>query len=100
MADAAGLVPALLDDDPGTHARRRPPSSGTTRTVDVGSVDEAVEAGKDGLRQSPWDLARATVARQPWPRTRSPCGASSGPTAASPSSEDEPDLVAYVARSY
>ncbi len=69
------------------------------RTVDATSVEEAVEAAKVGFARVPWDLLRdggeARLAKDAI-TVRVLQTADGG----LPASEDDPDLVAYVARSY
>jgi prolyl-tRNA synthetase len=69
------------------------------RTVEATSVEEAVEAAKVGFARLPWDLLRdggeARLAKDAI-TVRVLQTADGG----LPTSEDEPDLVAYVARSY
>ena len=65
----------------------------------MATVDEAVEAAKVGFARIPWDLVKdggeAELAQDAI-TVRCLQTADGG----LPASEDEPDLVAYVARSY
>jgi prolyl-tRNA synthetase len=69
------------------------------RTIDVKTVDDAVAAGKEGFARVPWDLikgegvdllARDAISVRCLNRA----------DGSLPADEDEPDLVALVARSY
>src|SRR5690606_15111131 len=69
------------------------------RTADVGSIEEAIEAGKVGFARVPWDaikdggedrLAQDAITVRCLQRA----------DGGLPDSEDEPDLIAIVARSY
>jgi len=98
LAAAAAQVPALLATMQAEllagAIRRR-----DERTADVDSIEDAVEAGKVGFAKVAWDrikdggeaiLARDAISVR--------ClQAADGSL---PESEDDPDLVAYVARSY
>ena len=69
------------------------------RTADVATIEDAVEAGKVGFAKIPWDLIKdggeELLARDAI-SVRCLQTADGG----LPASEDDPDLVAYVARSY
>ncbi|MEX2292876.1 MAG: proline--tRNA ligase [Acidimicrobiales bacterium] len=69
------------------------------RTVDVASLDEALDAGKVGFARIPWDLLKdGGEARLAQDAISVRClQAADGGL---PAGEDAPDLVAYVARSY
>jgi prolyl-tRNA synthetase len=69
------------------------------RTAEVKTIDEAVEAGKVGFAKVPWDVIRGdgeTRLAQEAISVRCLQTADGG----LPQSEDDQDLIAYVARSY
>ena len=91
---AEALLPAIQADLLAAAIRRR-----DERTADVASLEEAVEAGQDGFARVPWDLVRdGGEARLAQDAITVRC--LQRPDGSLPDSEDEPDLVAYVARSY
>jgi len=91
---AEALLPAIQADLLAAATRRR-----DERTADVASLEEAVEAGQDGFARVPWDLVRdGGEARLAQDAITVRC--LQRPDGSLPDSEDEPDLVAYVARSY
>jgi prolyl-tRNA synthetase len=69
-------------------------------TAEVETLDDAIAAGREGWAKVPWDVAREA--------NNSPGGIGEGVTVrclqradgSLPDSEDEPDLVAYLARAY
>ena len=68
-------------------------------TVDVESIDDAIEAGMKGAARLPWGLVDAASERRLIAETLSVrCIQRADGTI--PDSEDEPDLVAVVARAY
>ena len=88
------LLQVVQDDLLAANTRRR-----DERTVDVASLDEAVEAGKDGFARIPWDLVKdGGEARLAQDAISVRCLQTAD--GGLPASEDAPDLVAYVARSY
>jgi prolyl-tRNA synthetase len=98
VGEVAGRVPELLrtiqaDLLLGATKRR------DERTAEVGSIEEAVEAGKVGFAKIAWDLVKDggedLLARDAI-SVRCLQTADGG----LPTSEDDPDLVAFVARSY
>ncbi len=98
VGEVARTVPVLLDEVQAamlaTATRRR-----DERTVDVGSLDEAAEAAKLGFARLPWALlADGGEARLAQDAVSVRC--LQRPDGSLPASEDEPDLVATVARSY
>ena len=98
VADVATEVTKLLDDVQtsmlATATRRR-----DERTVDVGTVDEAIEGAKVGFARLPWALlADGGEAKLAQDAISVRC--LQRPDGTLPASEDEPDLVATVARSY
>jgi prolyl-tRNA synthetase len=69
------------------------------RTAEVSTIDEAVEAGKVGFARIPWDLVKdGGEARLAQDAITVRCLQTAD--GGLPASEDDPDLVAYVARSY
>jgi len=91
---AAELLPVVQADLLAAATRRR-----DERTVDVGSLEEAIEAGQVGFARVPWDLVRdGGEARLAEHAITVRCLQRADGSL--PDSEDEPDLVAYVARSY
>jgi prolyl-tRNA synthetase len=90
----ANLLPTIQSDLLATATKRR-----EDRTVEVTSVEDAVEAAKVGFAKIAWDLIKdggeAILARDAI--TVRCLQTSDGGL---PASEDAPDLVAYVARSY
>jgi prolyl-tRNA synthetase len=98
VGEAAAAVARLLDDVQASMlasaVRRR-----DDRTADVSSVDEAVEAAKVGFARLPWALvAGEGEARLAQDSISVRC--LQRPDGSLPASEDEPDIVATVARSY
>jgi prolyl-tRNA synthetase len=98
VAEVAGRVPELLQtiqNDLLLGATKRRDE----RTAEVGSIEEAVEAGKFGFAKIAWDLVKDggedLLARDAI-SVRCLQTADGG----LPTSEDDPDLVALVARSY
>jgi prolyl-tRNA synthetase len=98
VSDLATLVPVLLAeiqaDLLAAATRRR-----DERTVRAETIEEAVEGGKVGFASIAWDLLKdGGEARLAQDAISVRClqRADGG----LPRSEDEPDLVAYVARSY
>jgi prolyl-tRNA synthetase len=98
LSDVVSAVQAALQQDQQAlfeEARARTEE----RTVDVKSVDEAIEAAAVGFARVPWDqvgLAGETRANEVGVSVRCLTRADG----AVPDSEDEPDLLAYLARSY
>jgi len=94
----ADTVPALLDDIQATLLAEAT-AFRDTRTVDVATVDDAREAAQTGFARIPWATlgtdGEATLARD-----AITVRCLSRPDGSVPESEDEPDLVAVVARSY
>jgi prolyl-tRNA synthetase len=98
VAEVAGRVPELLQTIQGDllagATKRR-----DERTAEVSSIEDAIEAGKTGFAKIAWDLIKdggeALLARDAI-SVRCLQTADGG----LPTSEDDPDLVAYVARSY
>jgi len=88
------LLPTIQADLLAAATRRR-----DERTADAGSLEEAVEAGKVGFARIAWDLVKEggedLLARDAI-TVRCLQTADGG----LPTSEDDPDLVAFVARSY
>jgi prolyl-tRNA synthetase len=69
------------------------------RTVDASTVEEAVEAASVGFARVPWDLLRdGGEARLAQDAVTVRCLQTAD--GGLPRGEDQPDLVAYVARSY
>jgi prolyl-tRNA synthetase len=98
VSDVATLLPVLLaeiqNDLLETATTRR-----DDRTAEVASIEDAVEAAKVGFAKLPWDLVKdGGEARLAQDAISVRClqRADGG----LPRSEDEADLVAYVARSY
>jgi prolyl-tRNA synthetase len=98
VSEVANLVPVLLAevqaDLLATATKRR-----DDRTAEVTTIEEAAEAGQVGFAKVPWDLVRgegeALLARDAI-SVRCLQTADGG----LPTSEDDADLVAFVARSY
>ncbi len=98
VAEVATLVPVLLAEIQAellaAATRRR-----DDRTVDASSVEEAVEAGKVGFARVPWTLLKdGGEARLAQDAISVRCLQTAD--GGIPASQDESDLVAYVARSY
>lgn len=98
LGELAGRVVALLDEIQDRllgEAR----SLLEDRTADVASVEEAVEAGQDGFARLPWSaLVDGGEERMAEKGVTVRC--LRRPDGSVPDSEDEPDLVATVARAY
>jgi prolyl-tRNA synthetase len=97
-SSAAGDVARLLDEiqaailDRATEER-------DSRTVDASSLDDAADAAQEGFARVPWTVARGEgVARLAERAISVRCLARADGSL--PRTEDEDDLVAYVARSY
>jgi prolyl-tRNA synthetase len=98
LDEVAGTVPRLLEDIQASllakAVRRR-----DERTVEATSIDEAVEGAKEGFARVPWDLLKdGGEARLAQDAVTVRCLLRQDGTL--PASEDEPGLVATVARSY
>ncbi|MGH9085131.1 MAG: proline--tRNA ligase [Acidimicrobiales bacterium] len=88
------LLAQVQDDLLATATRRR-----DERTVDVTSIEDAVEAAKVGFAKVPWDLVKdGGEARLAQDAVTVRCLQTAD--GGLPGSEDDADLVAYVARSY
>ena len=88
------LLPTIQDDLLATATRRR-----DERTAEVTSVEDAVEAGRTGFARIAWDLIKdggEEILARDAITVRVLQTADGG----LPTSEDDPDLVAYIARSY
>jgi prolyl-tRNA synthetase len=98
VSEVASLVPVLLAEiqsDLLTAATRRRDE----RTVEAATIEDAAEAGKVGFAKVPWDLVRgAGEARLAQDAVSVRC--LQRPDGSLPASEDEPDVIAYVARAY
>jgi prolyl-tRNA synthetase len=93
-AHVAALLPTIQSDLLADATARR-----DERIAEVQSIDEAAEAGKDGWAKLPWDLVHGDG------ETRLAQDAISvrclqRADGSVPDADDEPDLVAYVGRSY
>jgi prolyl-tRNA synthetase len=98
LADLVAAVPQGLADDQ-TTLLAEATTFRDTRTADVDSLADAVEATKDGWAKLPWeklgidgeaDLAQSAVTVRCLQR----------PDGTVPDRNDEPELIAFVARSY
>ena len=88
------LLAVVQDEMLATSTRRR-----DDRTVDVSSIEEAAEAAKVGFARVPWDLLKdGGEARLAQDALAIRCLQTD--EGGIPASEDDPGLVAYVARSY
>jgi prolyl-tRNA synthetase len=98
VSEVASLLPVLLAEmQAGLLARAT--ARRDERTVDAATVEEAVEAGKVGFARIAWDLLRdGGEARLAQDAITVRCLQTAD--GGLPASEDDPDLVAYVARSY
>jgi prolyl-tRNA synthetase len=88
------LLLQIQDDLLSAATRRR-----DERTVDVATVEEAVEAGQVGFARIPWDVIK-DGGEQLLARDAITVRCLQRADGGLPESEDEPGLVAYVARSY
>jgi prolyl-tRNA synthetase len=94
QGEVTALMAAIQDDLLATATRRR-----DDRTVAVATMEDAVEAAKVGFAALPWDLVKdGGEARLAQDAISVRCLQTAD--GGLPASEDEPDLVAYVARSY
>jgi prolyl-tRNA synthetase len=98
VGEVASAVPRLLEDIQASMlagaVRRR-----DGRTAEVTTLEDAAEAAKVGFAKVPWALlAGGGEARLAKDGLSVRC--LQRPDGTLPGSEDEPDLVAYVARSY
>ncbi len=96
--EVVATVPRLLEDIQAEllarAVRRR-----DERTVEASSLEEAVEGAKEGFARVPWDLVKdGGEARLAQDAVTVRCLLR--PDGTLPSSEDEPDLVATVAKDY
>ena len=98
VGEAAAAVDRMLDDIQASMlagaVRRR-----DERTVEASSVDEAVEAAKVGFARLPWALL-ADGGEQRLAQDAITVRCLQRSDGSLPASEDEPDIVATVARSY
>jgi prolyl-tRNA synthetase len=93
-ARVAHLLPVMQAELLASATRRR-----DERTAEVSTVEDAVEAAKVGFAKIPWDLLKdggEDILARDAITVRCLQTADGG----LPASEDAPDLVAYVARSY
>jgi len=98
VAEVAARVPVLLE------AMQAELLAGATcrrdeRTLEVSTVDDAVEAGKVGFAKIAWDLIK-DGGEERLGRDAISVRCLQTADGGLPDSEDAPDLVAYVARSY
>ncbi len=98
VAEVATLIPVLLAeiqaDLLAAATRRR-----DDRTADAASIEEAIEAGKVGFARVPWDLLKdGGEARLAQDAITVRCLQTAD--GGLPTSEEDPGLIAYVARSY
>ena len=98
LAEVATAVPRLLEDIQVSMlagaVRRR-----DERIAEVATIDDAVEAAKVGFARLPWALL-ADGGEKRLAQDAISVRCLQRPDGTLPSSEDEPDLVAFVARSY
>jgi len=88
------LLALIQDELLATATKRR-----DDRTAEVKTIDEAIEAGKVGFARIPWDaIKEGGEARLAQDAISVRCLQTED--GGLPSSEDAPDLIAYVARSY
>jgi prolyl-tRNA synthetase len=88
------LLALIQDELLATATKRR-----DDRTADVTTIDDAVEAGKVGFARLPWDLIKeGGEARLAQDAISVRCLQTDD--GGLPTSEDDPNLIAYVARSY
>ena len=88
------LLALIQDELLATATKRR-----DDRTAEVSTIDEAVEAAKVGFARIPWDLVKdGGEARLAQDAITVRCLQTQD--GGLPQSEDDEDLVAYVARSY
>jgi prolyl-tRNA synthetase len=98
VSEVASLLPVLLAEMQAALLERAT-TRRDERTVDVATVGEAVEAGKVGFARIPWDLLRdGGEARLAQDAITVRCLQTAD--GGLPASEDDPGLIAYVARSY
>jgi prolyl-tRNA synthetase len=98
VAEVATLVPVLLAEIQASLLAAATRSR-DDRTVEAATVEEAVEAGKVGFARIAWDLLRdGGEARLAQDAITVRCLQTAD--GGIPGSEDEPGIVAYVARSY
>jgi prolyl-tRNA synthetase len=96
--EAAGQVPALLEQIQ-TELLAAATAFRAERTVDASTVEDAVEGAATGFARVPWDLLRdGGEARLAQDAVTVRCLLRADGSI--PDSDDEPDLVATVARSY
>jgi prolyl-tRNA synthetase len=98
LGEVAATVPRLLEDIQagmlaGAVQRR------DSRTVEASSLAEAAEAAQVGFARLPWALV-AGEGEAILARDAVSVRCLQRPDGTLPATEDEPDLVAYVARSY
>jgi prolyl-tRNA synthetase len=70
------------------------------RTVDASGLDEAVDATTAGFARLPWAAAQAEGGEARLRESSVTVRVLQRPDGSLPGSEDDPDLVAYVARAY
>jgi prolyl-tRNA synthetase len=98
LTDVVSVVPGLLEEIQSSLLANAT-ATRDARTVDAASVEEALEAAKVGFARLPWDLVKGPgEARLGQGGVTVRCLVR--PDGGLPDSEDEPDLVALVARSY
>jgi prolyl-tRNA synthetase len=98
LGEVARRVPQLLDDIQ-ANMLARATERRDARTAEVSSIEDAVEAAKTGFARLPWAVVRGEgEARLGRDAVTVRCLLR--PDGSLPASEDEPDTVAVVARSY
>ncbi|MFL6204153.1 MAG: proline--tRNA ligase [Acidimicrobiales bacterium] len=88
------LVDLIQDELLATATRRR-----DERTAEVSTLEDAIEAGKVGFARIPWDTIRGDGEKALAQEAIS-VRCLQTPDGGLPDSEDAPELIAYVARSY
>jgi prolyl-tRNA synthetase len=94
VARAIGLLDDVQQSLFDTAVARR-----DARTADVSTVEEAAEAAKNGFARIPWS-ALGTAGEAKLAESAVTVRCLQRADGSIPESEDEPDLVAFVARSY
>ncbi len=99
LTELASLVPDLLGRDAGRDARRGDPASASPPRVEVETIAEAAEAGQQGVAKIAWEKL-GTEGEEQLLQDGVSVRCLQRPDGTVPAADDDPDLVAIVARAY
>ncbi|MDP1821153.1 MAG: proline--tRNA ligase [Acidimicrobiales bacterium] len=98
VGEVAARIPVLLEEVQASMLAAAT-ASRDARTAQVTSIEDAVEAARTGFAKVPWEVVKGD-GEQRLAQESVTVRCLQRPDGSLPHSEDEPDLVAYVARSY